>query len=333
MNPFIFLFRLYLPICTAVIVGAGVSYFLGLPLFKRRFNRQLNREIPTYLGKFLFLIGVPLSIVNFLHRADLSGSVIFAPLVAWSAILLALLCSRLWVRPHRREWPHPSQGSFSLSSMFGNTGYIGFPVVLLLPQLGPDYFGWALFYDVLGTLLGAYVLGVILAAQFGAKTVAVDGPPVQPNRQRLAALVEVVKNPTILAFFTGLALRPVVFPELLDITLNGFAWLMVMLALTLMGMRLQQLNSWGNLKPASIAVGIKMFLIPLVVGMTLTSLGVDGPPRLIMVLQSGMPCAFATLVLSETYHLDRDLAVTSVGLSSVVLLLMLPLWLWGFCTW
>jgi predicted permease len=54
---------------------------------------------------------------------------------------------------------------------------------------------------------------------------------------------------------------------------------------------------------------------------------------LVMVLQAGMPSAFATLVLSETYNLDRELAVTCVGVSSVLLLLTLPIWLWGFSTW
>jgi predicted permease len=49
-----------------------------------------------------------------------------------------------------------------------------------------------------------------------------------------------------------------------------------------------------------------------------------------MVLQAGMPSAFANLVLAETYDLDRDLAVTCVGLSSASLLVTLPLWLWGF---
>jgi predicted permease len=43
-----------------------------------------------------------------------------------------------------------------------------------------------------------------------------------------------------------------------------------------------------------------------------------------------MPSAFANLVLAETYDLDRDLAVTCVGLSSASLLVTLPLWLWGF---
>jgi predicted permease len=321
-----FLVRLYLPICAAVLVGALASFALGSPWVQRRFKRPLHKTLPALLGRFLFLIGVPISIVNFLHRADLSGGVFLAPMVAWVTMALALLCSRFWIRPQIRNWSRPAQGTFSLATMLGNTGYIGFPVVLLLPQLGPDYFGWALFYDVLGTILGAYVVGVILAAQFSQGTTAT------PSRW-YDNLKELVKNPTILAFVLGLALRPVPFPPLLDIILNGFAWSMVMLSLVLMGMRLQQLQSWSNLKPAMAAVGIRMVLLPLVIGMGLTALGMVGPSRLVMVLQAGMPSAFATLVLSETYNLDRELAVTCVGVSSVLLLLTLPIWLWGFSTW
>lgn len=326
-----FLFQLYLPIGAAVLAGALLSYVLGLPILQRGFRRPLHLQLPAFLGRFLFLIGVPISIISFLHRADLSGGVLLAPLVAWGAIFLALLCSRFWINPQAQAWPRPAQGTFALASMLGNTGYIGFPVILLLPQLGPDYFGWALFYDVLGTLLGAYVLGVILASQFGEARTGGDRGSTQ--QRWLRNLTELVKNPTILAFGLGLALRSVTFPPLLDQGLKGFAWSMVMLSLALMGMRLQQLRSWGKLAPAIAAVSIRMLLIPLVVGVALTAIGMSGPPRLVMVLQAGMPSAFATLVLAETYALDRDLAVTCVGVSSACLLLTLPIWLWGFCTW
>ncbi|MDA0266152.1 MAG: AEC family transporter [Cyanobacteria bacterium] len=322
-----FLLRLYLPICAAVLVGAAISYGLSSSWVQKRAKRPLHQVLPAYLGRFLFLVGVPLSIVNFLHRADLSGGVFMAPVVAWGVMALALLCSRFWIRPQQADWPRPAQGTFSLATMLGNTGYIGFPVVLLLPKLGPDYFGWALFYDVMGTILGAYVVGVILAAQYGHQP---DGTPVKPWYSNLK---ELFKNPTILAFVAGLALRPVPFPELLDQGLNGFAWSIVMLSLVLMGIRLQQLSSWGNLQRAAAAVSMRMLLIPLVVGMVLTAVGMAGPPRLVMVLQAGMPSAFATLVLAETYELDRELAVTCVGMSSAMLLLTLPFWLWGFCTW
>jgi predicted permease len=49
--------------------------------------------------------------------------------------------------------------------------------------------------------------------------------------------------------------------------------------------------------------------------------------QLALVLQIAMPPAFATLVVSEAYDLDRELAVTAIALGSLSLLLTLPLWL------
>lgn len=318
------LLRLYIPIGSAVLLGIGLSAVLRSPLLATAQHESLHQLVPQRLGLFLFWLGVPASIVIFLHGADLSGQVYLAPAIAWVGILTGLVCSRLWLVSRQDSWPRPRQGSFSLAAMLGNTGYIGYPVVLLLPQLGPDYFGWAIFYDTLGSLLGAYGLGVILAAEFGDRR--------QPSQQSrwLRNLLEVVRNPTILAFFLGLGLRSVPFPDPVDRVLGVVGWLVVMLALVLMGMRLQQLSSWHHLKPATVAVAIKMVLLPLLVGILLTGLGFDGPQRLVMVLQAGMPCAFANIVLAEAYSLDRDLTVACVGLSSALLLITLPVWLWGF---
>lgn len=365
MNPFLNLsIKLYLPIGTAVCLGIALSGLLSHPWVQQRSDRSLHRIVPSYMGKFLFLIGVPIGVVNFIRKADLSGTIWLAPLVAWCAILLGILCAWLWLRNVQDTCPITSQGSFTLVSMVGNTGYLGFPVILLLPQLGPDYFGWAVLYDVLGTFFGAYGLGVILAAQCNKQAQnqaqhqrnllatetdrsdrmsasfseeAVDNHTVAVPLTPLASFgritKEVLKNPTLFAFVLGLGLRSVVFPEWLDIGVSFFAWGVIMLSLVLMGIRLQQLDSWQSLKSAFPAVGIKMFLVPLLVAMALTSIGIEGPPRLVLILQSAMPSAFATLVLAETYNLDRELVVTSLGLSSALLLFMLPWWLWGFATW
>lgn len=338
----VFLAGLYRPIVTAVFVGGVISYVLGLPRLAARFRKPPQTTVPAALGKFLFFIGVPVSVVNFLRRADLTGSIWVAPVVAWFAIAIALLLAWLWIRPARPLWSKPSRGTFLLASMVGNTGYIGFPIVLLTPQLGPDYFGWALFYDVLGTFFGAYVIGVIIGTRYGKPPrLGASGTDFEEESDLIGETSvsfrvvarEVLKNPTMIAFVLGLALRQVEFPELLSLGLNGFAWAMVMLALVLMGMRLQQLDSWGALKTAAAASSIKMITIPLLVGMALTSMGIEGPPRLALVIQSGMPSAFAALVISENYSLNRDLAVTTVGLTSALLLFTLPIWLWGFGTW
>lgn len=102
---------------------------------------------------------------------------------------------------------------------------------------------------------------------------------------------------------------------------------MVMLSLVLMGMRLQQLRSWQNLRPALMSTLIRMAIAPVIIGVLLTLLGWQGAPRLVIILQSAMPAAFANLVLAETFDLDRDLAVTCLGVSSALLLVTLPLWL------
>jgi predicted permease len=324
MPSFGVLLRLYLPIAAGVLMGVGLGYGLAYIQTGQEASQRLHQQFPLALGKFLFWVGIPLSIIGFTRRADLSGPVYLAPAVAWGAMLLGWLCSRLWMAKFGHTWPQPTQGSFSLASMLGNTGYIGYPVVLLLPQLGVSVFSWALFYDALGTLLGSYGLGSILAAKCGGCSRVFARPA------WVSWPLEILRNPIILAFGAGLILKSLPLPPRLDDLLYAIAWGVVMLSLLLMGLRIQQLTSWRHVSRAGVAVAIKLLVLPVAVGLGLTVLGIDGPPRLVMVLQAGMPSAFANVVLAEAYDLDRELSVTCVGLSLVGLLLTLPLWLWSF---
>lgn len=311
------LIKLYVHLGSAVLFG----WILG---------RFLPHTVPVLIGKFLFWIGVPVSIIAFLRRADLSGAIWIAPVTAWMAILLGALLAWSWIKRQvlksnadnlnplsqgsLSSWSQPTKGSFLLSSMVGNTGYLGFPVILSL--VGEKYFGWAIFYDILGTTIGAYGLGVLLAARFGLQSQS-------PWKLVQAVLV----TPALWSLGFGLAFRQIPLSELTQRGLQGFAWSAIALSLSLIGMRLSQLKSARNLKRASVSLGIKMLLVPLVLGIGLFFLGITGPPQLVIVLQAAMPPAFATLVLAEVYDLDRDLTVTALAVGSTCLLLTLPLWL------
>lgn len=299
------LFKLYLP-----LVGwVGLGWLLGYGLPKR---------IPNLFGKFLYWVGVPVSVIGFLLGADLSGPIWLAPLVAWAAILLGAGLAYGWMRWQLSlAWRRPTQGSFVLSSMVGNTGYLGYPIVLAL--VGSQYFAWALFYDMLGTMLGAYGLGVVLASHYGDST-----------ESRWKLLQAMVYNPTLASFLAGLWLHDAALPPLLQTGLKAAAWGCISLSLVLIGMRLSQLTSLRSVKLASVSLGIKMLVVPLVLGSLVTLLGMTGAPRIILVLQMAMPPAFATLVITEAYNLDRELAVTSLALGSLSLLALLPFWLWLF---
>ena len=290
------LLQLYLPLVALVLFG----FILG---------GKLPATIPLYLGQFLFWVGVPFSIMAFLRQADLSGAIWVAPMVAWVAIFLGAGLAWVWInlqtarKTALSSWSRPTQGSFILAAMVGNTGYLGYPVTLAF--VGTQYFGYALFYDLLGTTLGAYGLGVVLAAAYGGG--------VQSQWQLIRAIAI---NPSLWSFGAGLLFRQVPLPTLAETTLHTVGWVIVALSLVLIGMRLRQLNSWHSLPKASISLTIKMLVVPLFLGSVLSLFGLKGATKLAIILQMAMPPAFATLVIAEVYNLDRDLSVTALAVGS-----------------
>lgn len=302
------LLELYVKLVGLVLVG----FILG---------RKLSNTVPNRIGQLLFWVGVPISIVAFLRGADLSGQIWIAPAIAYIAIFLGACLA--WVGIQGQAYftntisQKPTQGSLILGAMVGNTGYLGFPITLAM--VGQEYFAWALFYDLLGSLFGAYGLGVVLASHYGGGT---------SNYRHMTKAILI--NPALWSFGVGLLFREIKLPNFVEFSLEKLGWSVVALSLVLIGMRLSRLHSWHRLPQAGISLVIKMLLVPLVVGSTLPFFGVTGEPAQVIVLQMAMPPAFATLVIAETFNLDRDLAVTSLAVGSMVLLVTLPVWLWIF---
>jgi malate permease and related proteins len=300
------LFPLYAKLISGVILG----WYLG---------KNLPSKIPEKIGKALFWVGIPISIIAFLRGSELTGTIWIAPLIAWLAMLLSIVASFIFIKSQKIELEKYSQGSFLLSSMIGNTGYLGYPITLAVA--GEKYFAYALFYDILGSMLGAYSLGVFLAAYFGKE-----------GESKAKLILAMFQNPTLWALFFGLYFRNYPLPELLDQSLKNFSWGMIAVALMLIGMRLSQIKSWSKIKLSSASLTIKMLIIPLILGLIIGVIGITDKPQLVIILQMAMPPAFATLVIAEAFNLDRELTVTSLALGSILILLILPLWLLLFAS-
>lgn len=343
------------------ILAATASGFLLSELLSRRHQRpqggSLEKRVAEILAKLLYQIGIPIGVANFIRKADLNSSAWLAPLVAWIAIILAIGLSRMILQSSRKNRPSQTRKSYVILSYLGNTSYLGFPVILLLPQLGAQYFSPAVLYDILGTLPAGYGLGVLIArssllrshsSTIQPNSSSESSPhheatagheqnqtsrPEAPIRTIANAIAEIIKNPTLYAFFVGLYLKPLELPEVVINGLNTIGWGSIMVALLVMGMRAQQLRFKGELRLAIQPVIIKTILTPLLIGTSLTMLGFNGPQRLVLVLQAGMPCAFASLVLAENYDLDIKITVASIFMSFIVFAFMLPIWAWAFTTW
>lgn len=287
----------------------------------------LPSTTPQKLGRFQYWVGVPLGMVIFLRWADLTGAVWLAPVLAWTVTFTSATIAWLWLQ--RAAFAQAkSEGTFILSVMFGNTGYIGYPIALSL--VGETYFGWVVFYDLLGTTLGAYGLGVFFANAFSSA-------PLKLKPWQYA--LKILRNPVWWSFGLGLGLRQVALPDALEGTLRSVGWTLIMTSLVLIGMRFAQLRAWHHWRSSLVSITIKMLLVPLVFGLSLKALAIAlggaqsaVPPalQLTLVLQMAMPPAFATLVISEAYDLDQEFAVTVILLGSALLLVLLPFWLWLF---
>ena len=348
----------YLEILAATMAGFLLSLFLQRQT-PQNVDIPLQQRIPDVLARGLYLFGIPIGVASFVHKAELNASVWLSPLVAWIAVLLAIGLSVLLLKSSKRKKSIKTKTSFLLLSYLGNTSYLGFPVILLLEPLGEKYFSSAVLYDILGTLVAAYGLGVFIAktanlradgeqtisCEIPSESISSAGAPPRKGANRaelrertdwriaIEALFEIAKNPIFYAFFIGLYLKKLPLPEEAASLLSIIAWSSIILALLVMGMRAQQLGAGGDLTIAIQPVAIKTILVPLIIATVLTAIGIDGPQRLVLVLQAGMPCAFAALVLAENYDLDVKLTVSSILLSCLVFAVMLPIWVFMFDTW
>lgn len=335
-------------------------FWTGLGLIAFRFVPQ---AFPRLLGRSLYWVGVPWQILALARQTDYAQNIGLAPTVTIAALSLGLILGwlslQLYQQGHQsavvtdsqdqassattnpldeaiatitstsaaplqrellqHELTRAQRGSFILAATIGNTGFVGLGLVPAL--ISQPYLGWAVFYSVTHNIIGTYGIGVFLASYYGRSQ--------QQNHWRVQ-LRDVLTVPSLWAFIIGSLTRSIALPDVAEQGLHASLWFVIPGAFLLMGMRLSQLHGWKSIQPALLPTLVKMLVLPLAVGIGTTLLGLAGDARLALVLMSGMPSAFAGLILAEEYELDRELIASSIALTTVALLFTIPLWLWMF---
>jgi predicted permease len=140
------------------------------------------------------------------------------------------------------------------------------------------------------------------------------------------SLRDVLTVPSQWAFFVGLLSQNVELPVIVESGLQAMIWVVFASALLLLGLRLGSIKCWPSLELALIPAMLKVLVIPAMVGLTATCLGLTGEPRLVLVMMAGVPTGLVTLILAEVYDLDRELLIGSITLTLVGVLVILPVW-------
>lgn len=314
----------------------------GLGLLLSRF---VPPRFPKLLGLALYWVGVPLQLLVLGRQTELADGGRLIPLVSVGVLLfsigLALLSWGGWQWFTKRKGTEPSQdnpnlplnssvtsdhsferarlGSFILAAMLGNTGFVGLAIAQAL--FGTENSNWAILYSVTNNVIGTYGIAVLIASYFGhSKT----------KNHWWTQLRDVLTVPSLWTFLIGFNTRSLEFPSWLESGLDQSVWVVIAFALLLVGLRLESMKGWRSLKLGLVPTLLKVVIVPGLVGLGATYLGLTGIPRFVLVLMAGTPTGLSVLILAEVYDLDRELLISTIAMTFVGLLMMLPLWLAWF---
>lgn len=326
------LFHAYTPL----LVWPGIGFLL---------SRFMPERFPKLLGLALYWVGVPLQLLVLGRQTDLSRGGGLIPFVSVGILLLSISLAWLswWglrrlthqkataqsqsskafrlntLLPNYSSLGRESLGSFILAAMLGNTGFVGLALTQVL--YGAENSNWAILYSVTNNVIGTYGVAVFIASYFGRG---------ETKNHWLIQLRDVVTVPSLWTFLIGFNTRSIELPPLLESGLEQAVWVVIASALLLVGLRLESMQGWRSLKLGLIPALLKVLIVPALVGLGATYFGVTGAPCVVLVLMAGTPTGLSVLILAEVYNLDRELLTSTIAMTFLGLLLVLPLWLAWF---
>jgi malate permease and related proteins len=293
----------------------------GLGILMVRF---LPSTFPYWLGRGLYWVGVPIEIFSLARQTIFDERAQLAPTITICSLLLGLglgwMSLQIWQKFSQQQ-PAPTpglKGSLLLSSMLGNTGFVGLAIVPFF--VSETDLSWAVLYSVTQNVFGTYGLGVLVSSYYGRQGSGAN--------QWWMQLKDLLCVPSLWGFALGSLTRNLPLPAAIESGLHASIWVVIPGAFILMGIRLSQIQGWQSLKLALLPALLKTIVMPTIVGMAISAIGIGGDPRLGIVLMSGMPCAFAGLILAEEYNLNGNLVASSIIVSTLIFLVMIPVWLY-----
>ncbi len=219
-------------------------------------------------------------------------------------------------------------GAVLLVGVFGNTGFIGYPMTL---ALYPKQFPAAILMDQFGMNIPMYLSAALLGAQFGGGKGTGEGG-------RRGAILRFGRSPLFLSAVLGIALRLVPVPP----ALVGVPWLRALgevvgrcleylgqgtipIILFALGVALRPGAAGGRAGAAALACGCKLLVGPLAMWGLCHALGIGGEVRLDGILEAAMPASVMASVLAGQNDMEGDFTVGVVFVSTVLSAVTVPL--------
>ena len=291
----------FLLLLVCPLLGAVFSHMRWMP-------EQAHQGINAWVLRVAF----PALLLERIPTLAWNSQLVFTAATPWLVLLGAVVLFPLlgrWV-----GWQRRSVGALVMCCGFGNTAFVGIPMILALA--GQDALGPAMIADQLGSFLALSTAGVLLASIYAGDRV---------HLREIA--LRILRFPPFVALVAALAVRMLGgWPDMISEVLHRIGSTLTPLALFSVGFAFRFGALRGRLGLLGAGLAWKLMLAPLTALALATSVGIGGLPMVAGVMQAAQGPMITAGLIAQEHRLDPDLVTLMLGIGILLGFVSAPLW-------
>ncbi|MDO4485972.1 MAG: AEC family transporter [Bacillota bacterium] len=302
-----------------IITALTKTFIIILPGYILKKNGILTKEYTEGMSSLITYITYPCLVISAMQM-EFSMRVLnnckYVVLIFMGVILTAMLLSKLIAR--FAKLPASQSGLLTFMLVFGNTGFIGLPVLNGLFGHEAVFYG-ALCdasYDVFMFTIG---LSLIQSSAAGEK------------KGRITDTLKGLANPCFFGVIIGLTLyiSGITLPDIIGGPVQSIGSVTSPLAMIIVGSHLADIRfkELFTSKYSYLVCFLKLIISP-AIALILVKLfiGTGSLLATVLVMQAAMPVAMCSVIFSEQYKADVSFATKGVLLTTLMCIITIPLY-------
>ena len=263
------------------------------------------------LVDFIIYFSLPAIVFSKIYPLELDTKILWLILMFMAIIFFNLFLSYCVGKMMRLN--RVTLATFMIMATFGNTSFIGFSYIDAF--YGQDYIVYGVIYDIFGSFLLLVSVGMIIITW---------------GSGRKNSILNISKSiflfPPMIIFFITIFAKNFEVPKFIIYTSQNLGSTLVPIAMIAIGMKLELKHIFSKLHVVTVAVVLKMLLVPIIILFTFKYFyGVDETWVKVTLIEVAMPPMTMAAVLAIKGGLDEKIAINSLVLGVIVSLFTITL--------
>ncbi len=281
--------------------------FFSSGYFSRKF-KIFSENASEVLIRFIIYISFPALVIYNVYSLKLDKNLFFIIISGWLVIFFSIFISFIIGKLLNLE--RKTLATFVIMATFGNTSFLGIPFQKAL--LGEEGIRYAIVFDQLASFIPVIILSPLIISYGNSAKSKID-------------VKKIITFPPFIALILGFVVANFYIPKFILKALKELGITVIPLALFSIGLNLKFSNVLKELKEVSIILFIKMFAVPIVfiifLKMLETKFSILWKST---ILEIAMPPMVLASILVINAKLNKDLAVSAVGVGIILSFITVP---------